>query len=193
MCEIRFPLFSGWRTCVFAVGTLLLILFLHAPVSASDDVQWGLGKDSHALDKTHENLNWGFRGIPWGREKEKVGEEYELVQCSLVEPEVESCLALNATQEVGDIPLQYVRLVFTSEKFSGVSLRYDKEHYEKMLEKLVVLLGDPSGERETFPYWELPMISAWASNTHFSVRKKLEASDIDDEDEKKPITDSPTF
>lgn len=183
----------GRYIMIVALAAALLLSIGQA--RAGENVEWGLGEDAHALDETHENLNWGFRGLAWGTSFDDVEEQYDLVCNELSDVEL-SCHAKNAVHAVDEIPLVYVRFVFLDEAFTGISLKYDEKYYKPMLKKLLALLGDPTAERESFPVWELPMISAWASNTHFALRKRPDepADEVEDTGEEKPEPkDSATF
>lgn len=156
---------------------LILIPWLAAlllfPASApAADLEWGLGEHARDLDPTHENLNWGFRNDAWGTEKDDIEDRHMLQQCAVIGPALENCVVTDANLSIGPIPLQSLRYIFFDEKFAGVALKYPPAYEKDMFQKIVELLGDPSGERDSFPVWELPYVSAWASDTHFSLRSK---------------------
>jgi len=150
----------------------LAALMLLSSAALAVDLEWGLGGSARDLDPTYENLNWGFRDVAWGSEKDEIGEKYTLDMCTEVGPKMENCNVADANRSLGDIPLQHVRFFFYDEIFFGVSLKYEPAYEQDVLKKVVELLGEPTGERDNFPIWDLPRISVWASDTHFSLRSK---------------------
>lgn len=153
-------------------AAFLLLATLFCAPAWTLEMQWGLGEHEKGLDPTHENLNWGFRDIAWGTAKSDVEEKHTLNQCSTIGIDVENCNVADANLSLGDIPLKHVRYLFHDDKFYGVSLKYSSIYEQDVLHKIVNLLGDPTGEVNSFPAWNFPSISVWASDTHFSLRSK---------------------
>ncbi len=153
-------------------GIILLSVLVQATECFSLEVEWGLGKNAAALDKSYENLNWGFRGTAWGTDKNIVQQRYLLDDCQEIAQETQNCNVRDANLSLGDVPLMHVRYMFHKEKFYGVSLKYETAHYKEVLHMAANLLGDPTGERDDFPIWDLPQIEVWISNSHFSVKDK---------------------
>lgn len=148
-----------------------VFLVLAVPLHAQD-VQWGLGENAEALDPTYENLNWGFRGVAWGTSFEELEESHALDQCWLIGPGVRNCNVGNANLSLGNVPLEHIRFMFSGDTFFAVSLKYAPQYQKDVLQKVIALLGEPTGERDTFPTWDLEYLAVWASDTHFSVTSK---------------------
>lgn len=161
--------FADLTLCCAAA--LLLLLSPCAPAMAVD-VQWGLGSHAKNLDPTHENLNWGFRHVAWGTEKDDVEERHVLNQCMNIGMGIENCNVADANLSLGQTPLKHVRFLFLNDAFYGVSLKYAPIHQKDIYQQITELIGPPTGEQDSFPLWDLEQIIIWASDTHFSLRCK---------------------
>ncbi len=159
--------FSALISCCAAAVLLLLCASAMAL-----DVEWGLGTHAKDLDPTHENLNWGFRNVAWGTEKDDVEERYTLNQCMNIGMGIENCNVADTNLSLGQTPLKHVRFLFLNDAFYGVSLKYAPVHQKEIYQKVTALIGPPTGEQDSFPLWDLKHIIIWTSDTHFSLRCK---------------------
>ncbi len=151
------------RLACIAVSVLVVIVLTSAAYAA--DVQWG-------VEETAENLNWGFRGTPWGAEKSEVEKLQPLDGCVEMNPVELNCNATQANLSIKNVPLVHIRYQFLKEKFYGVALKFQPAYRKEMRAMVEELLGAPTGTRDNIPIWDLPDIMAWCSDTHFSVKAK---------------------
>ncbi len=145
-------------------ASILLVAFM-IPAAWATDVQWG-------VDESGENLNRGFRGVPWGASKSEVEKQETLDGCVEMSPVEENCNAPQANLSVKTVPLIHIRYQFLKDQFYGVAFKYQPMYHKEMLGIVEGMLGAPTLMRDNIPVWDLPDILAWCSNTHFSVKSK---------------------
>ena len=108
--------------------------------------------DASALSKVYDN---GFRDLKWGDSSNTLGEEYVLIVKDTIETGQLFAMYYkkNEINELGGSCVETIIYAFYDDKFTTISIIYDKENWDKVNSGLIAEYGRPHASKANYSLW----------------------------------------